>query len=265
MEDETERLRAFGCGRIVRAEFHPSIGSTNDRARELARNGCPAWTLVRARSQAIGRGRAGRAWVSPSGGVYLSVVLRPTFPEVGLLPLAAGLAVREALSEHGVEARLKWPNDVMVSGRKIAGILAESASGGSGLEWVVLGMGINVRRPEPSLAGLASSIEEWTPHAVPPADEVAGGILRALAGWYDRLEGRQNESIVAAWCAGSLEWEGRLIEGYSGPGLVRGIGRGIDGTGALLLEQPDGSVLRVFSGDVRLVREGGKKESDQCC
>jgi BirA family transcriptional regulator, biotin operon repressor / biotin---[acetyl-CoA-carboxylase] ligase len=259
MRDETERLRALGAQRVVRAEFHESIGSTNDRARELARGGCSAWTLVRAASQAAGRGRAGREWVSPAGGLYLSIVLRPAFPEVGLLPLATGLGVRQALSAFGIDARLKWPNDVMASDRKIAGILAESASGRAGLEWVVLGIGVNLRRPHGSLEGVASSIEEWTPDGVPGADEVSGEIVRAFAGWYDRLEGLEGEAITKAWSAGCLDWEGRIIEGHSGTGLVRGTCRGIDTAGALMLEQSDGTILRLLSGDVRAVRERREK------
>lgn len=263
MIDETGHLRGLGAGRVALAELHSTLGSTNERARELARAGCPAWTVVRALMQTGGRGRSGREWSSPKGGLYLSVVLRPKFSEVTLLPLAAGLAVREALSGFGVDARLKWPNDVLIGSRKIAGLLAEGTSSARGFEWVVLGVGVNIRTPDASVAEVATSLADQGTGPVPRADAVAARMIGALVGWYDRLEQNGSRDIVTAWSAASFDWSGQLVEGLVGNEVVRGLGRGIDECGALLLEQPDGSVRRLLSGDVRRVRtrEG---EGDPC-
>ena len=155
MEDRASELAtalvARGGPRLAGIEWPASIDSTSTRLKELARGAAPEWTVVLADTQTGGRGREGRTWVSPCGGLYLSVLLRPRLEKVGLLPLAAGVAVAEAAGEMGVRAELKWPNDVLVSGRKLAGILSEAASGPGGVEWVALGIGVNVSQDPASL------------------------------------------------------------------------------------------------------------------
>ena len=155
-------LAARGGPRLPAVEWPESLVSTNDRLKALARGGAPEWTAVLADAQTGGRGREGRTWASPPGGLYLSVLLRPRIAKVGLLPLAAGVAVAEAAAELGVATELKWPNDVLASGRKLAGILAEAASGPAGVEWVVLGLGVNVALEAssvpPEIAGAVTSL-----------------------------------------------------------------------------------------------------------
>lgn len=124
-----EALASRGGPRLPDVEWHQTIGSTSDRLKQLARAGAPEWTAVLADRQTSGRGREGRTWQSPAGGLYLSVLLRPRAEPVSLLPLAAGVAVAEAVAGFGVACQLKWPNDVLASGRKLAGILAEATSG----------------------------------------------------------------------------------------------------------------------------------------
>ena len=168
-----------------------SIGSTSDRLKALARGGAPEWTVVLADVQTGGRGREGRTWVSPPGGLYLSVLLRPRFEKVGLLPLAAGVAVAEAAGELGVRTELKWPNDVLASGRKLAGILSEAASGPAGVEWVALGIGVNVsldaaRLPPEMQDGVTSLAAEGAARRVRRRGGgggagPAGGLLRCPA------------------------------------------------------------------------------------
>ena len=104
-----------------------TVGSTNDAMKDRARAGAPAWSAVVASRQTTGRGRQGRAWLSPEGNLFLSVLLRPALAldRAGMLPLAAGVAAAEAAGEWGVDARLKWPNDLMVAGRKLGGVLVE--------------------------------------------------------------------------------------------------------------------------------------------
>src|SRR3712207_6153303 len=148
-----------------RVELHDEIGSTQERARELARGGAPHGTLVISKVQTGGRGRLGRRWGSPAGGIWMSLVLRPEVPArfAARITQAAAVGVAKALWDFGVEARIKWPNDLLVlklgepEGRKICGILAEFSAenvpiaanrtglvpGNSRLEFVVLGVGLN--------------------------------------------------------------------------------------------------------------------------
>lgn len=129
---------------------YDTLGSTNDEAKRLAEAGAPAWTVVWAQAQTAGRGRRGRAFVSPRGNLYLSVILRPEGPaaSVAQLGFAAALAVGEGLAAvlpPGRDIRYKWPNDVLVDGRKIAGILLESsATPAGGVAWLVAGLGLNI-------------------------------------------------------------------------------------------------------------------------
>src|SRR5262249_27130317 len=116
-----DELRRRGHRWPAPVERHERLSSTSDRLKELARAGARAWRVALVAAQAAGGGRQGRAWASPPGGLYLSVLLRPALPQASLLPLAAGLAVAEAVDEFGVHAELKWPNDVLADGRKLAG------------------------------------------------------------------------------------------------------------------------------------------------
>ena len=132
-------------GRYIR--WHESLPSTNDVALRLADVGVPEGTVIVAEEQTAGRGRRGRAWASPRGGIWLSVILRPGIPveRVPLIALSAAAATAQAIREAtGLPARVKWPNDVLVDGKKIVGILAEAGAGG---EWVVVGIGINANIP----------------------------------------------------------------------------------------------------------------------
>src|SRR5687768_7212267 len=147
--------------RVPRLEIHGLLGSTNDRARELAEAGAEPFTVVIAEEQSAGRGREGRRWESPPGsGLWMSVVAPPRdIAARPLVPLRAGLAVCRAIeaAAPGVEAGLKWPNDVQIGGLKVAGILCEA--GGSG---VVIGIGVNVRPGalSPRLADIAVALED---------------------------------------------------------------------------------------------------------
>jgi BirA family biotin operon repressor/biotin-[acetyl-CoA-carboxylase] ligase len=248
-------------GRVWQApvESYESIGSTSDRLKEMLRAGAPEWSVVLAEQQTAGRGRQGRAWASPPGNLYLSVLLRPGFaPErVSLLPLMAGLAVAEALVWLGVDGRLKWPNDVLVGEQKIAGVLAESASGAQRLDGVVLGIGVNVAAPRealpPEVAAGTTSIFEVTGRRAEPV-AVAARVLGQLGVWYDSLRLEGADAVLAAWSARSVPWWGKPVEVWSGSQRTIGLARGVDRRGALLLQGDDGQVRPVLSGDARQVR-----------
>jgi BirA family biotin operon repressor/biotin-[acetyl-CoA-carboxylase] ligase len=254
--DLAAALASRGGPRLACVEWPASIESTSTRLKELARGSAPEWTVVLADTQAAGRGREGRTWVSPPGGLYLSVLLRPRLAKVGLLPLAAGVAVAEAAGEMGVRAELKWPNDVLVSGRKLAGILSEAASGPAGVEWVVLGIGVNVSQDPASLPPELRA--EVTSLAVEGARDVsvcavAAAVLSRLAVGYEALRTDPGE-VLSAWHRHAAAWWGSLVDVRAGEAALRGRLLEVDGEGALVLELEGGERRRLLSGEVTRVR-----------
>jgi BirA family biotin operon repressor/biotin-[acetyl-CoA-carboxylase] ligase len=178
--------------------------STNDAAREFARDGFEEGMVVLAESQQAGRGTRGRTWFSPLGkGLYLSVILRPDKRSAALIPLVAGLAVRDAIrNAAGLETGLKWPNDVIRDGRKIAGVLCESSWSGQHLNFVILGIGLNVGHAledfSPELRASATSIR-LAAGAAPDKESLVVHLYEALNRWYDGMRaGRSGELLRAA-------------------------------------------------------------------
>jgi len=204
--------------------------STNERARELAAAGAPDGTLVTASAQTAGRGRQGREWTAPPGtAVLMSVVLR-RFSEA--LPLAAAVAVCDAIP---VDCGIKWPNDVQLEGRKLAGILVE---GRPQEGWAVLGVGLNVAAAPEGLDATSLSA-----HGVEASVEaVLGNLVCAL----ERRLGRDGGSILAAWRERDVLL-GREVRWREG----RGVAAGIDDSGALLVETRNGPVT-LHAGEVHL-------------
>ncbi len=249
-------LASRGGPRLSALEWHEELVSTSDRLKDLARAGAPAWTVVVAERQTGGRGREGRTWLSPEGGLYLSVLLRPTSERPALVPIAAGVAVAEATAGFGVRSELKWPNDVLVSGRKLAGILAEASSASGGIEWVVLGIGVNVALapnalPEP-LRGVATSLAAEGVLGLEPG-EVAAATLAQLLVWYDALREAPSQ-VVGAWRARAVPWWGALVDVRTAGGETRGRLVAVDDEGALVLELPAGQRVTLVSGEVSRVR-----------
>jgi BirA family biotin operon repressor/biotin-[acetyl-CoA-carboxylase] ligase len=252
-----EAVASAGGPRLAAVEWHAELGSTSDRLKELARSGAPEWTAVLAERQTGGRGREGRTWQSPRGGLYLSVLLRPREQRASLIPLAAGVAVAQAVEPLGVEARLKWPNDVLASGRKLAGVLAEASSGGAGVEWVALGIGVNVALdplslPEELRASVTSLRAEGAGEAAP--GPVAAAVLARLAVWYDALR-EAPARVVAAWRERAIPWWGTLVDVRSGASALRGRLLAVDDDGALVIELPGGERRRLVTGEVSRVRQ----------
>jgi BirA family biotin operon repressor/biotin-[acetyl-CoA-carboxylase] ligase len=222
--------------------------STQDLLHELAAAGAAAGTVVLARQQTEGRGSRGRAWASPPGGLWMSVLLRPAVaPALEVLSLRAALAVSDAIEHRmpGIEVRVKWPNDLMVGARKLGGILCEARWHGDCLAWVAVGVGVNVANPIPGpLGGTAIALGSVVPGAVP--DPLVEPIAEGIAGLGDR-RGHLTDTELASvrardWLAGK-----RLRE--PGTGIAGGVAR----DGALLLRLEDGRITEIRSGRVLTV------------
>jgi BirA family biotin operon repressor/biotin-[acetyl-CoA-carboxylase] ligase len=240
-------------GAILRFD---SLPSTNDLARELAAQGAPEGVAVLAREQTRGRGRQGRAWVSPPGeGLYLSIILRPPLEpaRATVITLAAAIAVAETLAlDYGVAVDIKWPNDIHARGRKICGILIDSAIEKSRLDYAVLGIGVNLgqRQFPDELKEIATSLVIEGGQPVPPA-QFAAVLLKRLEASY-RLALQDPAAIIARWQALSSYAEGRAVRVENGDSVIAGVTRGLAPSGALILELAGGERREIFAGEIRL-------------
>lgn len=247
-----ERPRLPPAYRLVARD---SVASTNAEAARLAADGAEDGTLVWARQQTAGRGRHGRDWDSPPGNLYLSLVLRPECPvnRAAQLGFAAALAVGDAVGSVGpalLEITYKWPNDVLLNDRKVAGILLESRtdSGGS-LDWLVLGVGVNVASHPKEVRTPATDLRfEGAPPAVDAVD-VLESFARHFMAWTNRWLDDGFAPLRRAWLnhAHAL---GEEIEARLPRETLRGTFRDIDEHGALVLELRDGTRRVVTAGDI---------------
>ena len=241
---------AFGLDAPVDVEYHDSIDSTNRRARELAARGRDGAVVV-ADEQTGGRGRLDRDWASPSGGVWLSVLLRPTVPaaHAPVYTLAAAVATTRAVREAGVEAKIKWPNDVLVGDRKLAGILTEMEGEADRVDWLVVGIGLNAN-VDP---GVVPAENATSLHAE------CGGVdrrvltQRLIEVLYDLHTDR--DAILPAWreYADTL---GRRVRVETGDRTVEGRAVDVEYPGTLDVDTGD-SVVTVAAGDCEHLRPAG--------
>jgi BirA family transcriptional regulator, biotin operon repressor / biotin---[acetyl-CoA-carboxylase] ligase len=253
-----ELRRARGCAWGEPLTHYREIGSTNDEALKAARAGAPAGSVFVADHQSSGRGRTGKSWLSKAGaGLLFSVLIRPrtSADRLSSLTLAVGLGARAALEKASAgDFAVKWPNDVLERGRKVAGVLCEGQLSGREVEAIVIGVGINIGRQElpPDLAGTATSLEDLVlaGHVVPDREEL---LVEALAAIETRAA-RHLEHGFAALLDEFTEHDalaGRRIA-VSGASEVRGIARGVDREGQLLVED-EGLVIALRSGTVRII------------
>lgn len=244
-----------------RLQHLPAASSTQDVAAALAADGAEHGTVVLADEQSGGRGRLGRAYFSPPGGLWCSIVLRPGWPAtcLPLLILASGLAVAQAI--HGTCAltpRLKWPNDVLLGDRKVSGAMAEARLEGVLIRGVVLGIGINANIPAgawpPELRESATSLllAAGRPVALP---QLTRHLLQALERHCDELTRGDSATIVQAW----RSWPNTLGQAVSvGPAdaPLEGIAEDIGDDGSLRLRLPNSDLRVVAAGDVSLRLRG---------
>ena len=234
---------------------YDTIGSTNDEAKRLAALGEPEGTLVVADSQTAGRGRSGRPWITPPGSALaLTLILRPTIPavHVGQIALLGGLAAVEGIqTTTGLRPQLKWPNDVLIGGKKVCGVLAEAAFAGDKLDFVVLGMGVNVNAgppPELTLAYPATCLADEVGHDL-DREAVLEAILNSFDARYPQLG---TPSLAAAWSE-HLAMRGQVVLAISeGAEAVAGRLEGVTGEGAVVLRLENGETCTLVAGELHL-------------
>ena len=230
-----------------RIHYFPEIDSTMDAARELAKEGAEEGTIVIAEVQTRGRGRLSREWLSPEGGIYFTVILRPRIspayaPRINLMAAVAVAATIRKL--FGLKAELKWPNDVLVAGKKVCGILAEMDAEMDVVNFVNVGIGINANTPVPKFNKTATSLSDELGRQVSRRE-----FLRALLTEMDKRQARLMKSeLLQEWrnLSGTLN---KRVSITSLDEEVTGQAVDIDATGALLVRSKDGSLKTVLVGD----------------
>ncbi len=241
--------------------YYARIASTNDIAKQMADSGEPEGTVIVADEQMAGRGRFGRTWIAPpNSSLLMSIVLRPALQaaQIGRVTMAIALGICDAiLASTGLDARIKWPNDILLNGKKCAGVLSEANTTDGGIEYVVCGLGVNV-----NFSAMGSGIPD---EATTLADEAGmyvererllGAILGAIEQRYVHM--RNGASLHAEWAA-RLATLNRAIRALTPWGEETGVAEAVDEVGALVLRRADGSSIRLVSADVTLL---AGKESD---
>lgn len=226
------------------------IGSTMDRARELAPKGAPEGTLVVAAEQTEGRGRLSRAWVSPAGSLSVSLLLYPSADKLPYLTMLAGLAAAEAIEAvAALKADIKWPNDILIDGRKVAGILVESGTA-RGKTYAVVGIGVNVNMDMagwPDIASLATSLSAESGRKI-DTPRLLRAIVDEIAAFYTAFD----PAAVRGLWRSRLITLGRRVTASGGGAAVEGVAAEVTADGALVILGDDGAEYIVVAGDVTL-------------
>ena len=242
--------------RIVgrRLLYYPELSSTMDEAARLGEGDAEEGAVVVAEVQTAGRGRQGRSWVSQPGNILVSVLFRPTLEALPFISIIGGIAAARAVRKvTGLNPKIKWPNDLLIGGRKAAGILAESAIAGDTVWYAVLGVGINVSLDMDTgqageISSFATSVNAAAGWEV-PREDLLRQFLMDLDALY--LELGQGKSPIEEW-QHLLETTGQRLMATWGDDTYTGVAEGTDELGNLLLRQDDGSLLTLTAGDVTL-------------
>jgi BirA family biotin operon repressor/biotin-[acetyl-CoA-carboxylase] ligase len=236
--------------------YFSEIDSTNAYARRLAEQGVGEGTVIVAEAQTRGRGRSGRSWVSPPFvNLYFSVILRPQLPPVHApqLTLMAAVALTDTIAEFiPAPPMIKWPNDILVGGKKLAGVLTESSCDSERIEFVILGIGVNLNYPVASMPEVirqrATSIASVTKKNV-SREAFMRRLIQDLDRCYGELEEVGFDALAARWEA-LFGLRGKRVRVEMAEQVMIGTARGIDKDGALILENERGERQRIVAGDV---------------
>lgn len=242
--------------RIIGREIYyfESVSSTMDVARELADRGAAEGTAVIAGIQKTGRGRLGRSWLTPKGSLAVSIILKPPQERLRYLPAISSLAVLQAIKNFGIAARIKWPNDVLIEGRKVSGILIENAMEAETIRYSIVGIGINVNfnsAEYPEIARISTGIAEHLKAEISVA-EVAFHLLSELEVLY--IKTKDMGRVTDNWL-NNMETIGKRIRVNTGNAIKDGIAESVNAEGNLILRLDDGSAVEIIAGDVTLVKD----------
>ncbi len=239
-----------------RVVYHARVASTNDIAKQLADAGEPEGTLVIADEQTTGRGRLGRTWVTPPrSSILMSLILRPralALHQIARVTMAVALGACDGIrAATGLDARLKWPNDLLLRGKKCAGILAEAETTEDRLDYVIVGMGLNVNFAAAALPDLPRDATTLADElgAPTPRTPLVQALVQHIEHYYLRLE--KGENLRDDWAA-RLVTLNQPVRAQTAWGVEEGIAENVDDVGALLVRRANGSLARLIEGDVTL-------------
>ena len=224
-----------------------------DEARRLAEQGAPNGAVVIAGEQRSGRGRLGRSWLSPAGSLSTSIVLRPRANSLHLLPAIVSVAVHNAASKMGVTTSIKWPNDILIAGKKVCGILIENGFTSGKLLYSIIGIGINVNFDTTrfrEIMGIATSLSVVLGREVSIA-EVALNLYSEMEKLFDRIG--DPDFIMEEWTR-HMGTIGKRVSVNIGGLTIEGVAQAVNQDGNLILRMDDGSLSEVIAGDVSNVR-----------
>ena len=232
--------------------YYHSVTTTMDVARKAAKEGASEGTVVVAEEQTTGRARLGRTWINPPGVVAVSIILRPEMSQLLRLTMVAALATSRCIEKAtGLKTTIKWPNDVLIRGKKVSGILTESALRGQSVDWAVIGIGINVNfdpKAYPEIADIATSLSVELGKEVSQL-EILLHLLNEVESFYLAL--RRDEPVHEEW-RGKLETLGKVVQVKTGTDIEKGYAESVDNEGALMLRRSDGTLVRIVAGEVTL-------------
>ncbi len=252
-EKSSEFSKNLAVGFVKKLLVFKNLDSTNLTAKDLARDGAEEGTVILAQKQRKGRGRFDRIWQSPKGGVYVSLILRPHInPEkVSLLPIGAALVVAKTIESYGLHPTIKWPNDVRVNGKKIAGILLESEIKGDTLNYVIVGIGVNVNIDSRLLSAdirlRSTSLKSEIGTTVEFFDFLRR-FFREFDAFYHRFKKEQYDEIIEEWKSYS-DTLGKVIRIQTSLASIQGTAFDVDQSGFLLLRTEKEGIKKILSGD----------------
>jgi len=253
-----QQLNLEKMGQLLKTRFvgrhlihRNRIGSSMDLARREAARGAAEGSLILAEEQTAGRGRFGRPWLSPPGeNLYLTLIMRPEMERLSSLSIITPLAVCLAVEETtGLYCHIKWPNDILIGERKLAGVLIESALAGDEVHYALIGIGLNVNldvEVYPDIAEIATSLKRELGREIPREQ-----VLATLLNRFEEQYAGPPEIAFAAWQE-RLETLGRQIRVRIGDEVEEGLAEEVDAKGSLILRRADGSRLTIPAGEVTL-------------
>ena len=234
------------------------VFSTNSIAKFLANHNAKEGTVLISEIQTNARGRLGKKWESPDGGVWMSLILRPNVPpaRIGLITLATGVAIARAIRAFGVDAKIKWPNDVLIHGDKISGVLTEVNATFNEIDWIVVGIGIdsNLKLEDFSeeIRAGTTTLEEELPSKV-DENELIAIFLNEFEEIYQLYKDGEVETILKEWRDLS-DTIGKYVNiTQTGGKITQGYVVGINNEGSLILERQDGTLEKIISGELRTI------------